>query len=271
MKRTRGNLNVYLAPIVSDFLRVGMWPITRVRRRIDPETGIMKSIYRYGKGESAGVIVVDGELREIDRGTFLIISSLDEKTGYEGINGNMVTLGEIKGLKNPRQASAINPTWVSVERLLDANVRIKPNRLGGSLSAGFRLVTGWVDSDGSFFLTTGDYHRMIKSLGLYEYNVVLPKYFRQRSPVLRSLKVFLEPQQDIYSEKGYHISLKKLCTYIGYNYEDREWKDLWRYVEKAMDRLKEVEFLYKKSDRDKTYMSNEGGVISFWARKQYED
>lgn len=258
-----------LAPIVSDFLRVGMWPIgIPASRTVDPDTGIVKSIYKYGTGDKAGAIVVHGELSEKDRGTFLIISSMDSNSGFKGITGEISDLVKRKGVKNPYQKRATDPMWDSVESLLNVHVRIKPNKRGAGLSAAFKLVSGWIDSDGSFFLTTSDYHQMIESLGLYEYNVKLSNYFKYKSAFTRSLKVFIETQDPFYQDKGYHISLKKLCKHIGYNPPNIPWPRVWQNINDAMEELIEEGFLSKKSGRDKTRSKTDGGIVSFWYARQ---
>lgn len=268
MVRTRWNESVAL--VVSDFLRVGMWPIIKPNSRTsDPETGIVKNIYRYGSGENSGVVVVHGELIERDRGTFLIISALDKQNGYQGFNGKMSELVKMKGVKNINDPDSIYSIWDSVDSLLDVEVRIRPNKRGGSLSAAFKLVTGYINSDGSFFLTTGDYHRMIENLHLYELRVPLPEYFSSRSPINHSLHLFLKTQKLQEYGKSYEISLKKLCNYIGYAPQGRSWGQIWQHIKPAMDEEKRKGFIGRRSGRDENRCRTEGGIIKFWGpRKQ---
>jgi hypothetical protein len=253
-----------LAPIAKDLLRVGMWPITTVRRTIDPETGIPSTFYRYGSGDKAGVVVVQGELCEKDRGVFLIILAMDKNNGFDGVEGHISDLVKMKGVKNPYKASSIDPVWDSVERLLDVHVRIKPNVRGGSISTAFKLVTGKLDSDGNFFLLTHDYQKMIEKLGLYEINIPLPEYFSYKSSIARSIREFLRTQTINRDERGYEISLKKLCEYISYKPEGLNWAQIWQHIEKAINELKQKDILSKRCCRDKDRQRVNGGIVKFW-------
>ncbi len=265
----RKRISQSLVPIVNDFLRVGMWSITEPYSKYkDPVSGIVKTIYNYGEGKSAGKVIVWGELKEEDRGAFFIISAMDKNVDFQGITGHITDLVKMKGSKNPYQVTEIDPMWDSVERLLDVNIRIKPNVRGGSTSAGFRLVSGTLDSGGNFYLTTADYHNMVKHLNLHEHNIYLPNYFIYKSPIARSLKVFLESQQPFYFNSGYQISLKKLCNYIGYSIRNRPMWRVWQYFENAMKELKETEFLSQKCKRNKDVNKSEGGIVEFYSGKK---
>lgn len=265
MERTKRNNDEKTAPIISDFLRVGMWPISETT-----EPNVEKRIYRYGTGTGAGVIVVDGKLSEHDRGAFLIVRAMDKSKGYAGIHGKISDLVKRKDIKNPYQSGSILKMWNSVEALLDVHVRIKPNKLGGSLSVAFKLVAGWIDSDGSYFLTTHDYQKIVESLSLHEINIPLKDYFSSRSPITRSLKEFLRTQSLPYSKGGYEISLLKLCKYIGYDTGNKGFWQIWPHIEKAMNELKQTGFLEKCSTRDLLRCKQEGGVIRFWRGRKQE-
>jgi hypothetical protein len=273
MKRTRWN-DTRLAPIVSDFLRVGMWPISETIKpaseTIDSITGIPRRIYLIGKNKTAGYIAVEGKLCEYDRGTFLTIRALDKENRYEGIRGKMSDLVKPKDVKNPYQSSSINPVWDSVNRLMSVHVSISPKRRGGRTATAFKLVSGNVYPDGRFFLTTHDYMKTIEDLSLYEINIPVEDYCSIKSPITRSLKYFLFTQKYL-STKGYSISLSKLCKRIGYKRNGRPLWQIWPHIERAMEELKQTGFLDNRSHRVKNKLTNEGGIIRFWSIKRHSE
>lgn len=254
--------NVGLAPILKDFLRVGMWVITT-----EPDTGIIRHNCRYGTGEKAGVIIVHGKLCEHDRGAFLIIRALDKINSYEGFKGHITDLVKMTGVKNEYGRDSVNAMWDSVEALLNVHVRIKPNKLGGSLSAAFKMVTGYIESDGSFFLITHDYQKIVEQLNLFELNIPIKEYYSSRSPITRSIREFLRTQTIPIGGRGYQISLAKLCKYIGYDPREKPFWQIWPHINKSLSELKRVEFISDKSKRDSRRLKHEGGVITFWKCK----
>lgn len=257
MERTKYN-NARLAPIISDFLRVGMWPITNpVRGVVNSETGIKERVYKYGDC----IIIVSGELFEKDRGTFLLIQSLEKRNNFKGIEGNIVDLVKAKGVKNFYQPSSIDPLWKSIENLLDVHVRIKPLKKGVGLSAAFKLVTGEIDSSGDFFLTTHDYQQLVKRHSLYELNVPLNVYNTTKSPITRSLREFIRTQK--IPKSGYCITLKKLCKYIGYNAKLPTYK-IWQVINKSLQELIKEAFIGKMTFRSLNKCKDEGGLITIY-------
>lgn len=256
------------APVVSDFLRVGMWKITPDNDTINLQSGVRRRVYRYGTGDGSGVVIVDGDLLEEDRGVFLNISNLDQQNHFNGIEGHIIDLAKLKGVKNPYQPSVTNPIWDSIDRLLDVNIRIRPNVRGGSVSAGFRLVTGKLDSDGTYFLITHDYWEIAKQLNLYTINVPLNQYFSLKSPIARSVSEFLRTQKLRNTKRGYSISLSKLCEYIGYTKNVPFW-ELWQTIKRSLNELIESKFI-SKFERNINHKKNEGGIITFWSLEEKE-
>ena len=208
------NSNQSLVPAVANiidlFLRVGMWRITPKANAVRDESGRLHSAYRYG---SINVFVA-GELNEFDRGTFMLLNTLERANGFNGLKGDIFDLTAAKGVKNPYDPKSYMPVWDSIESLLNVEIRIKPDKKGRFQEMlAFKLLSGRIDSDGTFWLTSGDYQRYIEQHKYYNMNVPLPQYFKTRSPILRSMREFFRTQD---KSKGYDISLLKLCNFIGY-------------------------------------------------------
>lgn len=257
MKKTPNNNKI--APVLTDFLRTGMWSIcSMVKESRDPDTGEVCRIFRYGNG----MVIVTGELNNNDRDAFVIIQHLMSVKNSDDITGNIVDLSIHKGLKNPYDPKSINPIWDSIENLLTVRISIRPNKRGAGLSASFSLVSGVIESNGDFFLTSHDYREVQKRYGLYLTKIPLVQYFRFRSDVTRSLQEFLRTQR--IPNCGYEISLLKLCRHIGYLPENVPLRQIWYTINKSIQELIDVGFIGKMSKRDKKRCRHEGGVIMFF-------
>jgi len=253
--------------IAKDLLRVGIWRITRNDKPIiEGRAGELPyRVYLYGSGENSGqVIITGGELSVADRGVFLLIQQLEEKQGGKFCEGHISDLVKLKLVKNPYQTGTINAIRQSIENLLDISIRIRPKNKG--FSAGFKLVSGCINSDDTFILSTKEYRRVLQNFQFFEMKITLNDYFKVKSPVELNLKMFLMTQNIPFVNQGcYQISLLKLCKYIGYE-PKLPIKKIWQTINKALLKLKEENFISFK--RDKKRQIEEGGTIIFWRPKK---
>ena len=240
--------------IASDLLRVGLWKVSE-----STDTGIKRTKYRYGSGPDASTVIVDGQFKERDKGTFLLIRSLDRHNNYQGVHGHLNDLLRHQGTSvNNSTKKALRD---SIDRLLDFHLRIKPNKERG-LSAVFKLISGQMQDD-EVHLYVDQYINIVESNGLYEVKIPLEPYFQCPPGFTRNVKYFLQTQANVFSDNGYYISLEKLLSYNGYDTEGKKYSWIWNYVvKKALENLKkEPDFTLKKFSRDKKRKKDEGGVI----------
>lgn len=250
--------------MATNFLRTGMWEIKA--RQVSK--GPVKRIYRYGSGESAGVVVVYGNfLTQQDRDAWYLIEHLDNLNGRNGVRGHVTDLLEAKGVKDKYSRTSINAVWDSIERLLDVHIRIRPLSRGASLSAGFRLLDGEIDTAGNIDLKIGRYRDFVEKHGLYEIRIPLQEHFALHSGIGRNLKDFLRTQANIYSKRGYAIGLTKLCRYIGYDTTKMAPSQIRQRITPALKELKQRGIITK-------YVFNKGKqdtLITFWKSKNTEE
>lgn len=256
MKRTKTSQRI-VKMANNIIVRPSIWVLSRTKDSIDK---LEKRIFTYGDSR----VVVHGRLFEEDRGVFLCLLELAKQNDYKKFDFKISDIAKVKGKLNPYQESAQQPIRDSLERLLDSHIRIRPTK-GKGLSAGFKLVSGYLDSDDVGQLSVTPYLDKINELGLGVTSINLDKYLEPRSQVARSLYSFLDSQRPFYQDKqGYEIRLTLLLKHLNYDVKGRPLWRIWPTIKMAIEELKQNGFI-KRYRYDKTRHKGEGGVIKFLA------
>jgi hypothetical protein len=257
MERTKPPSSI--VRIANAVIRPNPWLISR---KTDPIDGVEKSIYRYGEYCK---VIVNGRLYEKDFGTWLCMLDIAKRNNYRPYKSDnlCVDIAKEMGAKNPYQRTVLEPLWHSIDRLLDTQIRIRPDK-GRGFTAKFCLIEGWLDSDcrhGSFSVTP--YLDIVKELMLGQTIIVKQLYFNLNSTIARSLYKFLASQKSFYRGTEYKIRLSQLCKYLNYDLEDKPWWQVWDSIENAIKELKQAGFISRYRYNKNHYKQN-GGMLSFY-------
>lgn len=260
MERTKKSNRI--VEVADDVIRLSPFAISRKRELAI--NGDDKQIYR-GKNS---VVVRYGQLYEEDRGTLICLLEMAKKHGdqHQAFDFILKDIAKLKGVKNPWQKTTTEPIWESIDRLLDASIRIRPTKEKG-LTARFNFIEGWLDSDGSGRLSVGQFLDVIRDFALGTTNIDPDIYFKVKSPIARSLYAYLSSQELFYNKGHYQIRLGKFTKYINYDTEGKPWSEIRPYFKHAAEELKRIEFL-NEYRHDKNRCKSEGGVMEFWSAKK---
>jgi len=260
MKRTKKSNRV--VKIADDVIRLSPFAISR--RKELAINGDDKQIYR-GKNS---VVVRYGQLYEEDRGTLICLLEMAKQHGdqHQAFDFTLTDIAKLKGVQNPRQKTTTEPIWDSIDRLLDASIRIRPTKEKG-LTARFNFIEGWLDSDGRGHLSVSQFLDVIRDFALGTTNIDPDIYFKIKSPIARSLYAYLSSQDLFYNKGHYPIRLGLFAKYINYDTQGKPWFEIRRYFKNAAEELKQIGFL-DRCNLDKNRCKSEGGVMEFWPAKK---
>jgi len=253
MIRTKYNSN-RIVRLADSIIRPSCFTISKFKNAVTDE----EIIYRYGTSR----VIVQGKLYEQDRGTLICLLELAKKNDFKPFDITPVSIAKEKGIKNPYRETALQPIRESIDRLLEATIRIKPEK-GHGLTAKFCFIEGWLDSDDTGNLSVSPYLAIVRDLTLGTTNISLNTYFSLKSQIARSLYNFLASQRDFYTGIGYSIRTASLVNYIAY---DTNGQPFWKVVsnmKSAINELKEIEFISGFLYNTKKYKT-EGGLFTFY-------
>lgn len=191
---------------------------------------------------------IKSELREEDYRVWLAIKDLSPEPGRL-FAFTITDIAKEMGLSNPYDPNAQDRIRESVERLLEAEVRIYYREKGNKskLRAKFSFLTEGILYQGENGKVIGGKVSISNLLTAMDeaksgyFFLDKRLIFTLQRPVARNLYRFLRSQKFLSSKipKPYSISMLKLLNYIGYELVERAPWYLWKYtLQPAIDELK---------------------------------
>jgi hypothetical protein len=200
-------------------------------------------------------------LYEEDRGVLLCLLNMAAKNNNKPFDFNLPDIAEEKGVKNRWQKSCLQPIRESIDRLLEARIRIRPVKDKG-LTAIFSFIEGWLNFDDTGHLSVSPYIDVVRDLTLGSTYIDMSRYFKVKGQLARSLYVFLESQRPFYNGGEYSIRSSSLMEYINY---DPQQKPRWRITQQIKNSCDELlrMGLLEKYDLDQRKFKQDGGLLTF--------
>lgn len=242
--------------LANDFIRPSPFQIIKKKDEALDE----KKIYHYGNV----AVIVSGQLYEEDRGTLMCLLAIAKRNNHKPFDFTLTQIAIEKGVKNPYQKTTLTPIRQSVERLLDAQIRIRSKNK--ELTGKFSFIEGWLKGNAGN-LSVSPYLDIVRDLTLGTTLISLSTYFSLKSQIARSLYSFLVSHRNFYIDKGYVIRLSRLTRYINFETSERQWWRVWEQVAPAIEELKKNKIL-SRYKYDKKRCKDEGGILTFHSVKK---